>query len=106
MLRLTVSAFLFQEAVLISSGPVRLGQQALPIIAAGFGLLLTAGLFTPLAGIVVAIVELSVAASRLEQLWPSLLAASMASSLAMLGPGAWSMDAHLFGRKRIPIPKR
>jgi hypothetical protein len=24
-------------------------------------------------------------------------------SLAMLGPGAWSIDARLFGRKRIDV---
>jgi hypothetical protein len=27
-------------------------------------------------------------------------------TLAMLGPGAWSVDARLFGRKRIQIPQR
>jgi putative oxidoreductase len=25
-------------------------------------------------------------------------------SLAMLGPGSWSIDARLFGRKRIDLP--
>jgi hypothetical protein len=26
--------------------------------------------------------------------------------LAMAGPGAWSIDARLFGRKRIDVPER
>jgi putative oxidoreductase len=30
----------------------------------------------------------------------------MGAALAMLGPGAWSVDARLFGRKRIHIPQR
>jgi uncharacterized membrane protein YphA (DoxX/SURF4 family) len=32
-----------------------------------------------------------------------LLLAVLAISLAMLGPGAWSIDAQIFGRKRITI---
>jgi putative oxidoreductase len=30
----------------------------------------------------------------------------LGAALAMLGPGAWSVDARLFGRKRIRIPLR
>jgi uncharacterized membrane protein YphA (DoxX/SURF4 family) len=32
-----------------------------------------------------------------------LLLAILGISLAMLGPGAWSIDALLFGRKRITV---
>jgi uncharacterized membrane protein YphA (DoxX/SURF4 family) len=32
--------------------------------------------------------------------------AALGVALAMIGPGAWSVDAHLFGRKRIRIPQR
>ncbi|HEX8765158.1 MAG TPA: hypothetical protein VF740_08355 [Candidatus Acidoferrum sp.] len=35
-----------------------------------------------------------------------LLLAVLGASLAMLGPGAWSVDARLFGRKRIDIRSR
>jgi hypothetical protein len=31
------------------------------------------------------------------------IVASIGLSLAMLGPGAWSVDARLFGRKRIDV---
>jgi hypothetical protein len=34
------------------------------------------------------------------------LPAAMGVSLVMLGPGAWSVDALLFGRKRIDIRGR
>jgi hypothetical protein len=33
-----------------------------------------------------------------------LLSAAMAGRLAMLGPGRWSLDARLFGWKRIDVP--
>jgi DNA-binding NarL/FixJ family response regulator len=35
-----------------------------------------------------------------------LLVGALGVALAMLGPGAWSVDARLFGRKRIQIPRR
>jgi uncharacterized membrane protein YphA (DoxX/SURF4 family) len=34
-----------------------------------------------------------------------LLAVMMAISLALLGPGAYSVDARLFGRREITIPR-
>jgi hypothetical protein len=30
--------------------------------------------------------------------------AVLGASLAMVGPGAWSIDARLFGRKQIHMP--
>jgi hypothetical protein len=36
---------------------------------------------------------------------PIMLATSGAT-LAMIGPGAWSIDARLFGRKHFKIPER
>lgn len=47
--------------------------------------------------------ELLMAFSRPAAYENHLLLAVLAISLAMLGPGAWSIDALLFGRKRIAI---
>jgi uncharacterized RDD family membrane protein YckC len=87
------------------SGSAGWGQRLPQIVAAALGVFLIAGLFTPVTGILAAIAELWIASSRAGQMAP-LMAASIASSLAMLGPGAWSLDAHYFGRKRISIPSR
>jgi uncharacterized membrane protein YphA (DoxX/SURF4 family) len=37
--------------------------------------------------------------------WIHVFLAAIAASMAMLGPGAWSIDARLFGRKRIDIDR-
>ena len=66
------------------------------------GFLLIIGLWTPAAGVVQAIVEVWIGCA---ERWNVLhfIAASLGLSLAMLGPGACSVDARLFGRKRIDI---
>jgi putative oxidoreductase len=65
------------------------------------GLLLCAGLWTPIAGSTLSVVALWSAFSEHGDVWAQILLATMAAALAMLGPGAWSIDARLFGRKRL-----
>ena len=57
-----------------------------------------------LVGALVAIVELWIAFSYPGDPWNRIMLAVLAASLAMVGPGAWSIDARLFGRKRIQTP--
>jgi putative oxidoreductase len=64
-------------------------------------LLLWAGLWTPIAGSALSVVALWSAFSEHGDFWAQILLATMAAALAMLGPGAWSVDARLFGRKRL-----
>ncbi len=74
------------------------------------GLLLLAGLWTPVAGVLAAIINLWIAVSYIfsgaGDPWNPTLEAVLGAALAMLGPGAWSIDSRLYGRKRIDIPKR
>jgi uncharacterized membrane protein YphA (DoxX/SURF4 family) len=93
------------------------GAPAIPAVAAGLlaiaaGALLAIGLFTPFAG---ALVVLGCAV--LAQPWLPVLTAehsperraalfvgAVAAALVPLGPGAFSLDARLFGRRQIVIP--
>ena len=81
----------------------------LPITAVGAGILLLVGLWTPVAGALAAIVKVSIAVSRYfshsGDPWVPIVQAVLGAVLAMVGPGAWSIDARLFGRKRIDIPE-
>jgi len=71
------------------------------IIAACAGMLLLAGMWTPIAGTVIAVIEVWIALTNSGDPWISVTLATFGGSIAMIGPGAWSMDARLFGRKHI-----
>lgn len=75
----------------------------LPMIAAAGGLLLLAGLWTSVAGAIVAIAELWIVFSHGSDPWLSIMLAGLGAALALLGPGVWSVDARLYGWKRIEI---
>ena len=68
------------------------------------GVLLIAGLWTPIAGGVVAILEVCLAFTSPADHSFALFVAVLGATLAMIGPGTWSIDAWVFGRKRIIPP--
>jgi uncharacterized membrane protein YphA (DoxX/SURF4 family) len=86
-----------------------LATAVLQIIGIGAGTLLLVDLWTPVAGALAAIVKVSIAFSRYfshsGDPWIPILQAVLSAVLAMVGPGAWSIDARLFGRKRIDLPE-
>ena len=65
------------------------------------GLLLIVGFWTPIGGVLQALVEFSSALSGSG--YEHIVRGMIGLSVAMLGPGAWSVDARLFGRKRIDV---
>ena len=77
-------------------------EQIVPeLIASGLAVLIVAGLWTPATGGIVAAIQVWIAWMRPgNEAW-ALVLATLAGTLAMIGPGAWSIDARIFGRKHI-----
>lgn len=74
------------------------------IIAAGAGMFLLVGLWTPVVGTLIAVLEVWTACTCNADIWIPIVLATLGGSAAMTGPGAWSIDARLFGRKHIEAP--
>ena len=74
-------------------------------VGIGAGILLLVGLWTPVAGALGAIAKVWIALERLlshsGDPWIAFVQAVLSAVLAMVGPGAWSIDSRLFGRRRI-----
>jgi putative oxidoreductase len=98
---------------LIYLGISFLGTPGAPITAARDfievvgGIFLLAGLWTPAMGALIAIDELSIAfslnSSQPDSRLIHIFLAVLTTGVAMLGPGAWSIDARLFGRTRFKM---
>ena len=73
---------------------------------AGSGILLILGLWTPIAGTLVALIAIGQALMVPGDLLVPVLLGTIGAALAMLGPGLWSVDARLFGWKRVEAPPR
>jgi uncharacterized membrane protein YphA (DoxX/SURF4 family) len=103
LLRLAVGGSLITERIsmmLPSPSPPLWVAHILLVCA---GVCICIGLWTPVMGAILGIAELGMALSHANGYEHHLLFAVLAISVAMLGPGAWSIDAQIFGRKRITI---
>jgi putative oxidoreductase len=98
-------ALLSKAAMAVRSGPL-LGPTILYVLTAAVGLLLLAGLWTPIAGTLLAILASWAASLHPTDPLSWILLATLGAALALLGPGGWSADARLFGWKRVELPDR
>lgn len=70
------------------------------------GILLLAGLWTPVAGSLVAALAVWRGIAQLGDPWANVFLGTIGIGLALLGPGEWSVDARLFGWRRIDVRRR
>ena len=99
----------FSIETLLGAGPAQPLKLILDGLGGAAGIALIVGLWTPVAGWLVAVTQLLVLFSQpfWQQAHPiaHILLSIQGAGLALLGPGAWSIDARLYGRKRL-IPQR
>jgi putative oxidoreductase len=99
--RLVTATVLVHGAVTHLDAASPVGFVGPQIIDAVAGMLLLVGLWTPVVGTIVTSRELLVLSSGGGDPWMPLVLATLGATLAMIGPGAWSIDARLFGRRQI-----
>ena len=108
------SALLVQGASYFGDSDVGAGALAIGVISIAAAALILVGMLTPVAGIVVALSGIGIAFSLLPSCTrplfgsgiPLLFAISILLAIMILGPGAFSVDARLFGQREIIIPRR
>jgi len=106
LMRLVSGITLIQDGAVALCGGLPLALAIRSVAAAGGGIFLLAGLCTPIAGGLVAVIELWDAFSQSGDFSTHILLGTLVAALALLGPGAWSVDARRFGWKRIQIRDR
>jgi hypothetical protein len=105
-MRVVAAAALAVKAVASLSNPIQIESATIIVLQLGAALLLLVGLWTPLAGVLIVALEGWLLLARLQDPWPHILLATLGVALALLGPGAWSADARLYGWKRVYIRDR
>jgi hypothetical protein len=103
ILRAIVAIPLIHAGLLTASSPA---PGIVEMITAGGAVLMLIGLWTPIAGGLIAVTQLGLAWSHPSDPWTYVQFGVLGAAIALLGPGGCSVDARLFGRKQIQIPQR
>ena len=98
--RLLVGTALLYCAVATPGGTAAAPQ----MVGALAGVLLIAGLWTPVAGVVAGCAEAWIALLLPAHSGMPAVIAVLGVTLALIGPGQWSIDARLYGRKHYAPP--
>jgi len=100
ILRLAAGASLIGVAY-VGSGPGDILSFPLRCVLLALAALLVIGFGTPFVAAAEAAIQVGIMVLEREYSSSALIAAALGVALAMLGPGAWSLDARMFGRKRL-----
>ena len=103
LLRVAAGSSLIARSILVLENTPTFGTGFFQLFIATAALLLIAGLWTPVVAAVMVLLELWRIISRHGDPATDILLCTLALAIALLGPGAWSVDARLFGWKRIEI---
>ena len=104
LLQRLVMAILLVRCGIIQLEGTPLSSSMIPqLVGALAGILLLVGFWTPVVGASIALIELWLAITHVSDRWVSISLLTLGATIAMIGPGAWSLDARLFGRKHIDI---
>lgn len=103
LLRVAAGGSLVARSILVLGNAPTFGTGFLQLLVATAGLLLIIGLWTPVVATVMVLLELWRIISRRGDPASDILLCTLAVAIALLGPGGWSVDARLFGWKRIEI---
>ena len=75
-------------------------------VLATLAVLILAGLWTPVAGALSALAAVPLLIQEADQAGILICLMALGISVSMLGPGAISIDAAIFGRHRLDLPER
>jgi putative oxidoreductase len=100
-MRLDVGMTLVVQSIIELQSAPPISLAVIHVLAIAVGILLLLGLWTPITGVLLAIIEIWSTFTHPHDPWSYILLGTLGAALAMLGPGAWSVDARLFGWKRI-----
>ena len=81
------------------------GQVIRGLLAMSDGVLLVVGWWTPIAGTAACAIAISEAVFHGGSAYQEILLGAIGLALALVGPGAYSIDARLFGWKRIDLDR-
>ena len=105
LLRIASGGFLITYGVEKCRAGQPMGSLIVGLFAVADGALLATGLWTPIAGLLVIVLSTWGILVQHEDPHPGILLAVIGAALGLVGPGALSLDARLFGWKRIDLEK-